>query len=519
MAQQGSPLLDQYNQDGIVTPALQRVIDRVKLKLPQFQGLQPPATPATAPRLLTPPGTSVPSITRSATPAAAAPVPTVTAPVTPAPMITDPDAGKHLAERDRLIRTGSGISQVHNPIARGLLRAADIAGSAFFPNITAQIPGTELHHRGLVQRSEGVVDKDVARAKENAGTANLEAETQKNLLGHIPTNELELWAQQNPGKSVEDFLKLKRENAPERNETPFDLWRKQNPDAPAEQWLKTEEGAKYHAPNEYEDFKTGYLKTNPQAAPDEIVSKFTAAKQPAQRTPQNEYEDFKAGYLQKNPNADAFEVTREYAKAHQSPERPPQQFMFEPDGQGGYKSVLVNQPGQHISAGAVTPNQAGSQNVPTTQMRNVAAQAQLVHEQTPYMLSEIDRLKNKLGPVSGRWNEVMQGKLGMEDPDMAGIRADLLMYSSAVALMHARGRLPENLREEFDRNINNPGQDFKNLKSVITKIDNWTVKNPGVKDSGGAQGGQIPTVTTQAEYDKLPKGAEYMEGGKKYRKP
>lgn len=543
---QSSPLLDQYNQDGIVTPLLQKALDTVKRKLPQFQLQQPapaatrqiappgpqfpliqqtptsgapgPGSPeATAPRLLTPPGMQFPTITRpqAASPSLVSPggqappqtALTLGAPTTP--LINRPAAGApstrlitDQAQRDRLIDTGSGldqlgarISKIENPwlrglsrVGQGLLRGADIAGTAFFPAITEGIPGTELHHEGLVRRAERVVDKDVARAKENAATANLEAETQKNLQGHIPTNELELWAQQNPGKSVEDFLKLKRENAPERNETPFDVWRRQNPKAPAEEWLKTEEGAKYHAPNEYEDFKAGILKNNPQTAPDEIVKQYAAAHQPPARTPQNEYEDFKGDYLKKNPQADAFEISREYAKAHQSPQRPPESLMLIPDGKGGYTTQVVGA-GQHIAGGAVTPTQAGSQNTPTTQMRNVAAQAQLVHEQTPYMLAEIDRLKDKLGPMAGRWNEVMQGKLGIQDADMAGIRADLLMYSSAVALMHARGRLPENLREEFDRTINNPGQDFQNLKAVITKIDNWTVKNPGVKDTGGAGGG------------------------------
>jgi hypothetical protein len=34
-----------------------------------------------------------------------------------------------------------------------------------------------------------------------------------------------------------------------------------------------------------------------------------------------------------------------------------------------------------------------------------------------------------------------------------------------------------------------------------------------------AGGASIPTVSTQAEFDKLPKGAVYMEDGKQYRKP
>ncbi len=145
------------------------------------------------------------------------------------------------------------------------------------------------------------------------------------------------------------------------------------------------------------------------------------------------------------------------------------------------------EPGQAVPKGAQTASTFSTQNAPTMQMRNVGAQASLVHEQTPHMLSEIDRLGSKLGTVMGRWNEFYQGRVGMDDPDFAGLRADLLMYASAVALMHARGRLPENLRAEFDHAINAPKQSPANLKAVITRIDDWTSKNMNAMGVGNQQ--------------------------------
>jgi len=167
------------------------------------------------------------------------------------------------------------------------------------------------------------------------------------------------------------------------------------------------------------------------------------------------------------------------------------------------------QPGQAVPKGGMTASGFGSANAPTQQMRNVAAQASLVHEQTPMMLAQIDKLRDRLGPVSGRWNEFMQGHVGMEDPDMAGLRADLMMYSSAVALMHARGRLPENLRKEFDNAINAPKQTADNLKAVITRIDNWTAKN--IHAMGGNQGG---TNTTPAQAHKVGDVVSLKDGSK-----
>ncbi len=98
-------------------------------------------------------------------------------------------------------------------------------------------------------------------------------------------------------------------------------------------------------------------------------------------------------------------------------------------------------------------------------------------------------MKDKLGPVSGRWNEFMQGKVGMDNPEFAGLRSDLLLLSSAVALAHARGRLPENLREEFDAAINSPKQNADNLIATINHIKPWMERQAHIGGAGGAPAG------------------------------
>ena len=172
-----------------------------------------------------------------------------------------------------------------------------------------------------------------------------------------------------------------------------------------------------------------------------------------------------------------------------------------PNGQGGY-TVQRATPGQEVAPGAVTAQGMNTINTPTSQMRNVAAQASLVHEQTPEVLAEIDRNAAQMGPLAGRWNEFMQGHVGAPNPEMAALRADLLMYSSAVALMHARGRLPENLREEFDHAINAPQQSPENLKAAIHKIDDWTAKNMHAMGAGGNQSNTVNEPTRQTAVPK-----------------
>ena len=85
-----------------------------------------------------------------------------------------------------LVNSGSGISQINNPLLRGLARTADIVGSVFGPTraLEAAIPGTELHHQVLVHQARETVANDqqqqLANAKlfsDQAGTENTQAST------------------------------------------------------------------------------------------------------------------------------------------------------------------------------------------------------------------------------------------------------------------------------------------------------------------------------------------------------
>jgi hypothetical protein len=128
------------------------------------------------------------------------------------------------------------------------------------------------------------------------------------------------------------------------------------------------------------------------------------------------------------------------------------------------------------ATGQPVPYRAMSQYAATSQMKNVSAQAKLAAGQIPSIIKEVDDLKDQLGPVAGRWNEFMQGRVGTDNPAFAGLRADLMMQGTAVALAHARGRLPENLRQEFDNMINAPQQSPENIKAVLSHIQPWLEK-------------------------------------------
>jgi hypothetical protein len=143
--------------------------------------------------------------------------------------------------------------------------------------------------------------------------------------------------------------------------------------------------------------------------------------------------------------------------------------------------------GAHITPGSQTAAGVNSMNTPTTNQRTAAGRAETVIAMAPEVLSRIDAVGSQMGPIAGRWNDFMQGKVGAPNEQFAALRSDLLMMSSAVALAHAQGRLPENLRQEFDHAINAPNQTPENLKATINTMIPWLQQVQSQGERPGAQ--------------------------------
>lgn len=96
----------------------------------------------------------------------------------------------HQTEYNRLTGAGpnpaegkSGIQQIKNPVGRTLLQIADAVGGGLFPNIAANIPGTELHHRMLTRNAQGELAQEQKARGETAaqGLEAAKAEHQINM--------------------------------------------------------------------------------------------------------------------------------------------------------------------------------------------------------------------------------------------------------------------------------------------------------------------------------------------------
>jgi hypothetical protein len=97
------------------------------------------------------------------------------------PLVTRPPTQTETdqSRRNQLINSGDGISQIHNPLLRGVPRAADIVGSVFAPNLAMAIPGTMLHHNYLVNQATRNVQNDQSQEQAAAGISDSQAQVQQ----------------------------------------------------------------------------------------------------------------------------------------------------------------------------------------------------------------------------------------------------------------------------------------------------------------------------------------------------
>lgn len=526
-----NPILDEIDQaHATLSPPAQQAIALAHQGIgrgipegPQAPGATPPPEPA-------------PSVAPVSAPRPIA-TPSAVRGLGPAPAPQDPAQTARIGEFNRLTAaplsgdqahtkadTGqSGIGQIHNPFARGALRVADALGSAFLPGLTQAIPGTELHHQMLVRHAEGNINQDETQKTAVASRAHMaaqDAETAtraaKEARPPVATNDFELWAQQNPEGKVSDWLKLKKDNAPEHNETAFDAWRKQNPNAPAEDWLKAEEGAKTHPPNEYADFKAGYLKTHPSANGDEVVKNFSDSKRaphvdPLEDRIVKEYQDKHPGVSL----ADARKATQATPPADHG------QNFVGADGQ-----MVRVQPGQQVPQGAQTAAGVNSSNTVTSATKSMTEAAPKVLNFVDRIGKMVDQQQASLGPAASRWNEFMAGKVGAPNPAFTQLRTDVMLLQTALMRMHVGARGGEQMMQHFHDLIDVSKQSPENLRAALGEIKAYAEEvgrahGPAGQQppaAGGAPSGP-PTVTTKEQFDALPKGAIYMEDGKQYRKP
>lgn len=164
--------IDRYRDDEDEYPVSIAPPDTSKTPALSLRGVNVPADEA------------APATTTPAAPVAAAPPKPATDPALTARRAADE------GEAARLGKTGSGIDQVMHGspeggigiakphrILGGFLRGLDVLGSVVAPGITANIPGTSLHHSMLTNQANRRIGTDIAQEGEEARAGQTAAQT------------------------------------------------------------------------------------------------------------------------------------------------------------------------------------------------------------------------------------------------------------------------------------------------------------------------------------------------------
>jgi hypothetical protein len=104
--------------------------------------------------------------------------------------------------------------------------------------------------------------------------------------------------------------------------------------------------------------------------------------------------------------------------------------------------------------------------------------------------SEIDQLDKdgKLGPIMGRWNDFLAGKVGASDPDFAKLRNNIMLLDTAMGRVHggARGGGSPIMMEHFKSMLNAGTMDKATLKSGLSVFQDWLQNYAGMAKSSSA---------------------------------
>lgn len=428
--------------------------------------------------------------------------------------------GNSAAELQRLQSSPSGIGGIHNPWARHGLQILDAVGSAFFPAISAGIPGTQLHHQGLVNRAAGNVARDqgaqaatdTQRLREAQAAEQESLPELHNTQTQLKTSQMETTAaQKEADRASREGIAQGRNETSEANtatRTAAQLrkagWR-ENPETGEVEPIPE------HELPEHEQITNSLKRAQSEAA--------SARAELVRAQASNEPERMKLAQARVEHANRASDI------AIQRLQLSNRQYEARFHGTEGGQAL----PGAMLNDTGAPVGTAFQQNVrPTGAERNKGDMAQSAHEQLGTLKDIVGRRPDIFGPIAGRKTDFTVW-LGSQDPDAQRFRA-----ARTIAADHLAGTFGGRSEAALKALDDAIGQFKSNPAAVQAGLDqlekgNEVFRKAGAVRTVGSQagnaaaapsgGGAPPAVTTKEQYDKLPSGTIYMEDGKKYRKP
>lgn len=188
----------------------------------------------------------------------------------------------------------------------------------------------------------------------------------------------------------------------------------------------------------------------------------------------------------------------------------------------GYNTQVIRGGESNLPGNMQSQAGVNTANTPTSSMRTRGEMSQSVIDQIPRINQEIDALGSKLGPAVGRWNDLMIGKGGLNDPEFKGLNMDLQLLSSGLRVAHFGMRsggeaYQKQLQQDFSA-----AQTPEDLKAVINSAQNFMgsyakfAKHPDFSPNEATTGPIQPkTVTNQSPMTNPPPTPKPIVKGQK----
>lgn len=370
----------------------------------------------------------------------------------------------------------------------GLAKAANIAGDVLAPEVMPLIPGTDLNKVWQQNR-------EAKLAGENARTGFTNAETQNLQEG----GKMVPWTNPETGETTE---------VPERSLAALEGAGVKAGAQENVAGTKAQAGAAAADKKKQDAIAEGYAKMgyNATFAPDGSI----ADVQPIQGfKPPASKQDTYHEWLESHPNGtyDDFQKDVQQIKKAAGPsgmsiyglsrmmnmayEMDPRLIPILPSLM---REAGINTSGLNLEGPAPGQprNEAGNPigirmpESPTGATRGRGQFAQAITDQIPSIQQDVTDLKDQLGPISGRWNEFLVGKVGADNPAYFGLKTDLTNLATAWMRLHANS---EGARADFER-ILSTAKSPDDLVSALNKIDK--LAQDYVRIGGGNQPKETP---------------------------
>lgn len=366
-------------------------------------------------------------------------------------------------ELSRVHSTGSGVSQIKNPLGRIAGTIGDVIASGIFPRFGQFIPGTSAHHQLIEHGLEKQVSDEAAQqkslneeseAESKTGLENAQAEEQRSLP-ELHKTQAELAAQKlSSANSAKDADRAVKEAAEERKKgdsqqriaaglaehgLKLDPETKEIVALPYAEMTETQKAAHdlKNSQSELASARTDYVKAQKDGIP---VAQELARKrmQAAQETA-----SVAAGRL--GLSRDEFNA----------------QFLGVAPGGAPLAGGETDEVGHPIGTKLAAAGKPGA----AAQGR--ASQAESIIEAGNNLKAEIDKHKDKMGKIGSYWNQFANGS-PIADPDAARLMSEIASYAALQPAMH--GMRGGQVMKEFEKMVGGIPKNPEAMKAAIDGI-------------------------------------------------